>query len=251
MPRLYDPQNSPETNLKKLAANSYPGRLAAQGYAGGIAVQVCALMGRGFDSRNRIYVEQDGIVSTEVFDKSRPADKPELTIYDAMRRVNGLHVVSNGRQTNTIIEYLRAGRTIKEALESHTYEPDSDCTPRITGFIDLDYAKGEMKPSGISVIRKVAVSDLPVRDFFPNVPNNSDELALRPSCLWTVHTYRGDGKPLPSFNEAPFALPVRDTAEEMAQLLWDNLNTENRVAVAAKMFTPGTQEIHIINGHHQ
>lgn len=249
MVRIYKPENSPEQNLEILANNPYPGRVLAQGFIGDVAVQACAIMGRSPDSRNRIYTEEDGIVSTEVFDKSKPAKDPALTIYDAMRRTGDFHVVSNGDQTSTAIQHLRAGSTFEDAMKSRRYEPDApNFTPRITGFIDLRNLTAErVAAAGISVIRKLPVSDLALHTFF-NYYNLSG-FAQRSGGGRAVHTYQRNDDPLPSFKEEPFSIPLRDNASEMARLLWNNLDKDNRVAVAAKVFTRDDHDIHIINAH--
>lgn len=247
MSRLYSPENKPHKNLEILAANPYPGRFIVIGKAGGVAVQAYAIMGRSEGSRNRVLVEQDGIVSTDVFDKSQPVGDPSLTIYEAVRQEGAVHIVSNGRQTTTAAEHLRDGKTFQDAMETHTYEPDDpNFTPRISGFIDTEADLHDRPAIGISIIRKIAVSNLPVRDLFTDYfPDHN----LGSGIGMAVHTYKGDGSPLPTFDEAPFRMPVEDTAEGMAQLLWDNLNEENRVAVAAKVIAPTGQDIFIINRH--
>lgn len=246
MPQLYNPEHTPAQNAETLKANPYPGRLLVMGYAGGVAVQAYAIMGRREGSRNRIFVEEDGIVSTEVFDTSAQTGDPALTIYDAMRRRGSTHVVSNGDQTSTVMQHLRSGSTFEKAMEDRVYEPDEPhYTPRISGYIDTDDLQDTR--FGISIIRKKTPRyDWPVRKLFTE---HSPEITLESGVGYSVHTYKGDGNPLPTYDERPFTMPVEDTAESMAQLLWDSLDDENRVSVAAKVFTPTSQEVHIINGH--
>lgn len=247
MARLYAPENSPEQNLAILTAHEYPGRFFVMGFADDVAVQAYAIMGRSEPSRNRILVEKDGVVSTEMFDTSQPVGNPELTIYDAMTREGTNHIVSNGRQTTTIADYLRGGRTFEEAMDTHTYEPDPpNNTSRISGVLNTDAGEGE-PPMSISVVRKVWVSSIPVRNFF-RVSDCKTPLASGVGL--GVHTYkenRPPGEPLPTYDEVPFRMPIEDTAQGMAELVWKALNEENRVAVAAKVITPTAQEIVIIN----
>ncbi|MGI9027811.1 MAG: IMP cyclohydrolase [Candidatus Saccharimonadales bacterium] len=246
--RLYQPENTPQANLEILAANSYLGRFFVQGFfmqepGDKVYVQAYGLEGRSEGSRNRtLQQNEDGSVSTKVFDMAKQVGDPALTLYRAMDSVNGIHVVSNGNQTTTAIEYLRQGKSFEEAINTRDYEPDEpNYTPRISGYIDAEQSK-----FGISIIRKLAVSRLAVRTLFTE---QSPEIELTPEVGYAVHTYQGDGNPLPPFDEAPFKLPLRDTAQTMAELMWDNLDTNNRVAVAAKVFTSTSQDIFIINRH--
>lgn len=254
MPRLYNIHHTPEQNLEILAENYYPGRFLAVGFCpNGDAAQLYAIGGRSEGSKNRVLVEEDNIVSTEVFDPNKSVGDPTLTIYDAMRRYRDVHVVSNGDQTSTAIQYMRCGKTFFEAMESRDYEPDSpNYTPRISGFIDM-HSNEESKPvMGISVIRKVAVSDLAIRNTFSETAESPEEkLQLENGLGYAVHTYLGDGKPLPSYDEAPFTIPIQRDAKENAEMLWENLNPETRVAVVAKTISAATleSEFHIINLH--
>jgi IMP cyclohydrolase len=249
MPRIYDPENTPEQNLEILAANPYPGRFLAVGFdLGGYAVQIYAIGGRSEGSQNRVLVEEAGIVSTEIYDTSKPVGDPTLTIYDATRHRKKLHLVSNGDQTDTALKYLRAGKTFQEAMDSRTYEPDvPNYTPRISGFINT--AASEEEPAlGISIIRKVAVSDLAVRDFFTDL---SGELLKKEGLANAVHTYKGDGDPLPAYDEPSFVIPVHhETLKETAEMVWDHLNPDTRVGVAVQVTDDlaGTLT-HIINRH--
>ncbi len=245
MSRLYSPENTPGENLEILARNPYIGRILVEGFAGGVAVQAYGIEGRSDGSRNRVQVSQGGLVSTEVFETSKPVGDPELTIYDSMQQRGSVHIVSNGNQTSTAIQYLRCGKTFEEAMLSRLFEPDEpNFTPRISGYIDL-YPTDQPRLN-ISVIRKDRSTGTAVHSFYPDYyPENNLESGVG----YAVHTYKGNGDPLPSFDEEPFKIPIEDTAKGMAQLLWNNLDRENRVSVVGKVFTPTSREIYIINRH--
>lgn len=187
-------------------------------------------------------------------DPSLPVGDPELTIYDAMRRVGDVHVVTNGNQTDRIIRYIRAGKTFADAMYATTYEPDEpNYTPRISGFHHFDPDEGQPY-FGISVISRGHDGRYGFRPYRKLYTDQSPELDFDPLDVeemgFAVHTYKGNGDPLPSFGELPFRVPVVGSAEEMAGMLWENLDRDNRVAVAAKTFTPeGTVDIRIINRH--
>ncbi len=253
MAHLYNAQNTPEQNLEILAAHPYPGRFLVVGQAGDVVVQAYAIMGRSEGSRNRILAEQDGVVSTKVFDEEKEKGDPSLTIYDAMLQQGSVHLVSNGRQTTTAAEFMAEGKSFWQAMDEHTYEPDApNWTPRIAGYFDVHANPDEHEaPMGLALIRRARVSDLAVRNYMTEHdpclnPGSGVGLAL--------HTYREDrpaGEALPPYDGPAFKLPLEDTAEAMARLVWGALNQENRVAVAAKVVTPTDQQIFIINAHHQ
>ncbi len=231
------PNNTPEQNLEILKADLYPGRMILQGIAGGVVIQASLIEGRSFDSGNRFYDEQDDIISTEVFDKSKPAKHPHLTIYDAQRRYGSVHIVSNGDQTSTAIQYLRSGRTFEEAMKSREYEDDEpNYTPRISGFMDLDPKDGQPR-FGMSLIRRMptaaATQHYTKRDFWTE---ESPEISLVSGVGYALQTYQNaqDEGQLPSFEGAPYPLPIDDTAEGTARLLFENLRQRNFVALAVK-----------------
>lgn len=245
---LYSKENSPGANLDVLAGIDYPGRLLVVGKtAGGLATQVYAVGGRSDGSKNRILVKDDNIVSTEAFDKTKSVGDPKLTIYDAMRRVGTQHIISNGDQTGTAIQYARCGLSFKKAMQRRQFEPDKpNYTPRITGFSDIQPAEGQ--PSfGLSLTRRNPLTGGPLRSFYME---GDDGLALEPGTGLCLHTYRRNGNPLPSFDEAPFVIPVEESAADTAQMLWERLNPDTRVAIAAKTIdASGQVEFDIINLH--
>ncbi len=143
---IYKSGNSPEQNLAILAANPYPGRVLVMGFVDGIAVQAYAIGGRSPSSRNRVLVVEAGVVKTQLFDKSQAVAQPELILYESMVLNDSVHVVGNGDQTTTAIEYVSSGQSFETGMKSRTYEPDApNFTPRISGFIDMNPAAGQAK----------------------------------------------------------------------------------------------------------
>jgi hypothetical protein len=249
----YSPTNTPEQNLSLLANNPYPGRLLVVGFAGEAAVLAYAVQGRSEGSRNRRLIVQDNIAGTEIADTSLPVGDPELTIYDAMRRVYDVEIVSNGNQTDRVVRYLRSGKTIAQALEATDHEPDKpNFTPRITGFIDGDPDDGEPF-IGISVISKNPKGEGSLRRLYTSQSKLEHAIGLDPDGAnvgWSVHTYQGEGDPLPSFDEPPFKIPVYAEAKDMAEMLWENMDRSNRVAVVAKTVTAlGLTSFHVIDNN--
>ena len=134
-----------QENLKALSENPYPGRGIVMGRSAvGDLMQIYWVMGRSENSRNRVLLldRADGeeVVRTAAFDPLKVED-PSLIIYNAMRQHGDFHIVSNGDQTDTVVQFLKEGNTVDEALASRSYEPDDpNFTPRITGIIN-DAAK--------------------------------------------------------------------------------------------------------------
>lgn len=124
--------------LRRLADGTYRGRGLALGPAPdgrGVAI-VYWITGRSERSRNRRLVESaDGTVRTEFIDAGR-GDDPSLVVYPLLMSRGAVQVVSNGEQTQPVLEVLSAGHTLERALQEWTAEPDELSTPRITGAAD-------------------------------------------------------------------------------------------------------------------
>ncbi|OHA21808.1 MAG: hypothetical protein A2849_02655 [Candidatus Taylorbacteria bacterium RIFCSPHIGHO2_01_FULL_51_15] len=233
-----------EQNLSVLRNTSYPGRGFVLGVTpdGKNLVQIYWLMGRSAPSRNRVLISPgSGKLSTEPADASKESGNPYLTIYDAMLEKEENFVVSNGRQTCTVSTQLWRGDSFSDILkEPWKYEPDApNFTPRITGaWLGLE------KPLAIiGVLRKARGSDACERLFF-EYPH------IEPGFGVLVHTYMGDGKPLPAFRGEPREVRIPcDWGGSNATFYWQHLNAENRVALAVKYIerATGKSTVHIIN----
>jgi hypothetical protein len=46
-----------------------------------------------------------------------------------------------------------------------------------------------------------------------------------------IHTYKCDGNPIPSFYGEPEEVELPNTAEELADIVWSNLNADNKVSL--------------------
>ena len=58
---------------------------------------------------------------------------PSLIIYSPVRGAGECTVVTNGDQTDTIYDYLKAGESFEDALRTRAFEPDApNYTPRIS-----------------------------------------------------------------------------------------------------------------------
>ena len=231
-------------NLESLSRNPYPGRGIVVGMTpdGRHYVQVDWIMGRSENSRNRIFVREGDVVRTAPFDESKVKD-PRLIIYNCARVVRRAHVVSNGDQTDTVLDALARGGTFEEALSTRTFEPDApNYTARIAGLVDLDDERCAYR---LAVIKSVGNRpDFCARHFF------GYEAAV-PGVGHCVTTYSGDGSPLPAFEGEPQPMPLPDDLDAAADLYWRALNSDNRVSLLVKFIeaTTGRADCRIVNKH--
>ncbi len=193
-----------------LRDNPYPGRGIVVGYH----TVYYFIMGRSANSRNRIFVATDDGIRTEVFDAALLED-PSLIIYHPVRRMGDALVVSNGDQTDTIVE---AG-DMRAACMTRSYEPDApNYTPRISAVLHADDSF-EMS----IVKRQEPSSDACVREFFYYEK-------CKPSVGYFLSTYLHDGDPLPSFCGEPIPVELPHPDE-----LWEALNPENKISLYASV----------------
>jgi IMP cyclohydrolase len=210
-----------ENNVKWLKNNPYPGRGIVMGLGpGGERVQIYWLMGRSENSKNRIFVQnQDGSVSTKAFDEKKLTDS-SLIIYNPLRIANGVHIISNGDQTDTIAEFLAKGKSVEEALKTRTYEPDApNYTPRISGVF---YPNGSYFLS----ILKASDKENPKRE---SISIEKETGTANTGEMLT--TYEGDSDPLQSFVGLPRLMPIKNTAKENLDFYWSALNPKYRISI--------------------
>ena len=206
-----------------LAKFSYPGRGIAFGRSadGTKLIMVYFIMGRSVNSRNRMFVSEGCEVRTKAVDESKMTD-PSLIIYYPVRTVNGWTIVTNGDQTDTIRDHIAAGSCFRNALLERRYEPDApNYTPRISAAAKTDDGRACYL---MSVLRKSEESDRCRRFFYKFTDVDAGVGHI-------IHTYDGDGDPLPSFLRSPVEVEMGDTAESMAAEVWGALNEDNKVSL--------------------
>ena len=207
--------------------NPYPGRgLVVGREEGGAAwLQVYWIMGRSANSRNRRFVAEGTTLRTEPHDPGAVED-PSLILYEAMLEAPGVYLVSNGDQTRTLHDALRAGGSFEAALETREREPDApNYTPRIAGLLDL---RGAAPRLALGILKAS-----------PADPARTDRFSYRPAppppgLGLGLTTYRGDGTPLPPFEGEPLWLPLPGPPEAVLERYWEALDPANRVALAVK-----------------
>lgn len=224
----------------ELAGNSYPGRGIVIGKSadGKYAVTAYFIMGRSENSRNRVFVEEGNGIRTQAFDESKMED-PSLIIYAPVRVLGDTTIVTNGDQTDTIYEYRQAGKSVEEALRSRTFEPDApNYTPRISGVVDN--RTGDYQ---LSILKSADGNPDETRRYF------FDYTAPQAGQGHFIHTYQGDGNPLPSFEGEPTPVTIAGGIDEFTQTVWNSLNAENKVSLFTRFIdlTTGETQTRIVN----
>ena len=203
--------------------NSYVGRgiVAGKSKDGKKAVAAYFIMGRSANSRNRIFTEKDGEVFTEPYDASKVEDS-SLIIYAAIRTLGNKLIVTNGDQTDTIYEGIKAGGSFSGALATRDFEPDKpNYTPRISAMLTLDKDNFTYDMS----ILKSADAD--------GTACNRYTFSYAPlaGIGHFVHTYVCDGNPIPTFQGEPERVIIPDDIDEFTNTLWAALNEDNKISL--------------------
>lgn len=226
----------------ELAGNSYPGRGIVIGKSadGKYAVTAYFIMGRSENSRNRVFVEDGEGIRTQAFDPSKLSD-PSLIIYAPVRVLGNKTIVTNGNQTDTIYELMDKQQTFEQALRTREFEPDApNYTPRISGIMHIDNGT-----------YNYAMSILKSNNGNPAACNRYTFAYENPVAGEGrfIHTYMGDGNPLPSFEGEPKLIAIPDDMDAFADSLWNSLNADNKVSLFVRYIdiATGTYETKIIN----
>ncbi len=230
---------------EQLKGNSYPGRGIIIGKTpdGTKAVAAYFIMGRSTNSRNRVFVEDGEGIRTEAFDPSKLED-PSLIIYAPVRVLGNKTIVTNGDQTDTIFEQMDKQMTFEQSLRGREFEPDGpNYTPRISGILHVENGN-----------YSYAMSILKSNNGNPEACNRFTFAYSTPVAgeAHFIHTYIGDGNPLPSFEGEPKLTDVLDDIDAYTDLLWENLNEDNKVSLFVRYITiaDGTYETRIVNKNH-
>ncbi len=208
---------------KLLSSNEYPGRGIILGISPDGSKQVAAyfIMGRSENSRNRIFEKRNDGIYTKAFDESKMED-PALIIYAAVKQSGNSLIVTNGDQTDTIYEFLEAGDTFEHALDTRKFEPDApNFTSRISGVIT--------NKSGGCMYKLSILKSLDEEGGTCGRFTYSYEPVAGKGHF--IHTYKGNGNPLPAFAGEPVPVNIYDDCNEFAQYIWNSLNSENRISL--------------------
>ena len=188
------------------------------------------------------------MIKTQPFDPSKMKD-PSLIIYSPLRVYQNATIVTNGDQTDTIyqaiqqkdkrlydeISYPQTLRAFEKALRTRSFEPDSpNYTPRISGLVFLKPKK-----------RKKKKEEMPFHFALSIVKSNHGD---RSSCVrftytydqplagegYLIHTYNGDGDPLPSFTGEPACVALGNDIRKITEEIWNALDSNNRISLLVR-----------------
>lgn len=201
--------------IEFLKSTPYPGR----GIAVGNGRVYYFIMGRSENSRNRVFELTGDGIRTKAYDESKMKD-PSLIIYNPVRTMGGSLVVTNGDQTDTVVNM----GGFREALMTREYEPDEpNYTPRISAVVNED---GSFE---MSILKRV--DGRCAREFFTYEGVSEGK-------GYFISTYGGAGDPLPSWKGEPMEITMPEPDE-----VWAALNSDNKVS----LYTNVNGEVRLYN----
>ena len=227
----------------ELSSTTYPGRGIVVGKSedGKHAVAAYWTMGRSAGSRNRVFVEDGDGIRTQAFNPALIAGDASLIIYSAVRIFKNKTIVTNGDQTDTIFEGLSKGLSFEQSLCSRKYEHDApNYTPRISSILNFDSGKYDYALSILKSDSGNPENTLRFTYAYDNPVNGQGHY---------IHTYMGDGNPLPSFEGEPVKVKISGKIDEFADEIWNSLNEENKVSLFVRYIdiVSGKWDSRIIN----
>ena len=218
-----------------LRENAYPGRGIILGKTpdGKNAVIAYFIMGRSVNSRNRVFEATADGIRTKAFDESKLSD-PHLIIYSPVRVLGNKTIVTNGDQTDTIYDHMDRQETFEQSLRTREYEDDApNYTPRISGIVHME---DDSFNYAMSILKSADGNPDSVHRFTFSYNN--------PLCgeVHFIHTYMGDGNPLPSFEGEPEKIATVDDIDAFTDMLWNSLNEDNKVSLFVRYINVETKQ---------
>ena len=218
----------------RIRGNSYVGRGIVTGKSanGKYAAVAYFIMGRSANSRNRVFTEKDGVIYTEPFDASKVED-PSLIIYAAIRKYEKYLIATNGDQTDTVYEGIKAGKGFAESLTSREFEPDApNLTPRISSM--LTFADGDFTYQ-MSILKSIDAEGTDCARYTFAYPSKA-------GLGHFIHTYVEDGNPIPTFQGEPERVMIPDDIDAFTEALWDALDADNKISLYVRYIDLATGE---------
>ena len=228
-----------------VGATTYPGRgiIVGKSADGKRAVMAYFIMGRSANSRNRVFVQEQGGIRTEAFDPTKMVD-PSLIIYWPVREIDDCVIITNGDQTDDIYNYVGDGATFADALRERTFEPDApNFTPRVSAMVT--FVGGDFSLD-MSILRAGDARG----SFCHRVFWEFEQVEAGKG--YFLHTYLSDGNPIPAFTGDPETVAIDDgDVNSIAASLWNGLDADNRVSlwVCTRDLETGEQRSTIINAN--
>ncbi len=229
-------------NIGKLIENNpYVGRGIVLGKSadGSKAVLAYFIMGRSENSRNRVFLKEKDNLVIHPFDASKVQD-PSLIIYTPVCTLPGRTIVTNGDQTDTVRDFILQGKTFEQALDTRGFEPDApNYTPRISGIICQNCQQLSYK---LNILKSADEKGSACNRFTYTYTALS-------GIGHFIHTYQGDGNPLPTFQGEPTRVEIPCCIDELTTSLWENLNEENKISLYVRYtdLQTGTYQERLLN----
>ena len=196
------------------------------------AVSAYFIMGRSNNSRNRVFVKRGDDLFTEPFDISKVED-PSLIIYAAIRKTADGLIVTNGDQTDTVYEGLKAGLSFSESLTAREFEPDApNLTPRISGMIT--FGKDNFTYQ-MSILKSADAEGTACNRYTFSYPSLA-------GLGHFIHTYVCDGNPIPTFQGEPERVFIPNDIDEFTNSLWNALDADNKISLYVRYIDLATGE---------
>ena len=132
-------------------------------------------------------------------------------------------------------------QTFEQALRTREFEPDApNYTPRISGIMHIENGKFNY-----------AMSILKSNNGDPSSCNRYTFAYENPKAgeAHFIHTYMGDGNPLPSFEGEPAPVAIEGDIDAFTSFVWENLNEDNKVSLFVRYIdiATGAYESRIVN----
>lgn len=221
------------------ASLEYPGRNITVGRMDDGAIFFCfGIMGRSENSKNRIFVKENNIIKTQVYDQALLKD-PSLIIYNAVIPIKKGFIVSNGDQGDTIYNYLKRKKTFEAALKTRAYENDApNYTPRIS--LLLTFKNNDIKTVELSILKRAMEG---ARRFFFNYEKIEKNTAL------VLTTYSEISNPLKPFMGEPVEvkIPCTNDINELSKNIFASQNDANKISLYGLKYKNKKSEDIIIN----
>ena len=145
-----------------------------------------------------------------------------MIIYSPIRVCGNNLIVTNGDQTDTIYDFVKDGKSFKEALETREFEPDDpNFTPRISGM--MTFADNGFTYQ-MSILKSADAEGSACNRF-------TYTYAPLKGLGHFLHTYVCDGNPIPTFQGEPERVAIPDDIDAFANEIWENLNPANKISL--------------------
>ncbi|MDR0197203.1 MAG: IMP cyclohydrolase, partial [Oscillospiraceae bacterium] len=175
-------------------------------------------------------------VRSKAFDESKVTD-PSLIIYTPVRIMGNKVIVSNGDHTDAIAEFMDVQMTFEQALRYCDFESDEPYyTPRISGIVHFAEYESRKFNYALSIIKSANGNPGSCQRFLFSYNNPVAGFGH------FIHTYKRDGEPLPSFEGEPILIETCNDIDEFTRLIWDNLDSNNKISLFTRFIDVGTGE---------